>query len=49
MGFAWAWPRLRARDVEATLAALVYGILAWVVMHWVVLDYFSPAPPTYTV
>ncbi len=47
--FSWAWPALRARGVEATLAALFYGILAWVVMHNVVLALFSPAPPTYTV
>ena len=40
---------LRARSIEATLAALFYGVLAWVVMHNVVLALFSPAPPTYTV
>jgi hypothetical protein len=47
--FAWLWPALRARHIEATLAALFYGIFAWIVMHCVVLALFSPAPPTYTV
>jgi hypothetical protein len=47
--FALIWPALRARSIEATLAALFYGIFAWVVMHNVVLALFSPAPPTYTV
>ncbi|HEY4338573.1 MAG TPA: hypothetical protein VGM97_01360 [Steroidobacteraceae bacterium] len=47
--FAMIWPALRARSIEATLAALFYGIFAWVFMHNVVLALFSPAPPTYTV
>jgi len=47
--FALIWPALRARSIEATLAALFYGIFAWVVMHNVILALFSPAPPTYTV
>ena len=47
--FALIWPALRARCIEATLAALFYGIFAWVVMHNVVLALFSPAPPSYTV
>jgi hypothetical protein len=47
--FALIWPALRARSIEATLAALFYGIFAWIVMHNVVLALFSPAPPTYTV
>lgn len=46
--FAYLWPALRARSIEATLAALFYGIFAWVVMHNVVLALFSPAPPGYT-
>ncbi len=46
--FAYLWPALRARSIEATLAALFYGVFAWVVMHNVVLALFSPAPPTYT-
>lgn len=47
--FALLWPPLRARGIEATLAALFFGIFAWIVMHNVVLALFSPAPPTYTV
>jgi hypothetical protein len=47
--FAFLWPALRARSIEATLAALFYGVFAWVVMHNVVLALFSPAPPSYTV
>jgi hypothetical protein len=47
--FALIWPALKARSIEATLAALFYGIFAWVVMHDVVLALFSPAPPSYTV
>ena len=47
--FALIWPALRARCIEATLAALFYGIFAWVFMHNVVLALFSPAPPAYTV
>jgi len=31
--FAWAWPWLRQRGIEATLAAMGYAVLAWVVMH----------------
>ncbi len=49
IGFALIWPALRARSIEATLAALFYGIFAWIIMHNVVLALFSPAPPTYTV
>ncbi len=47
--FALIWPALRARSIEATLAALFYGVFAWVFMHNVLLALFSPAPPTYTV
>lgn len=47
--FALIWPALRARSIEATLAALFFGIFAWIIMHTVVLELFSPAPPTYTV
>lgn len=48
VGFAFLWPSLKARGIEATLAALIYGILAWIIMHNVLLALFSPAPPTYT-
>ena len=47
--FALIWPALRARRIEATLAALVFGIFAWIVMHNLLLAAFSPAPPSYTV
>lgn len=46
--FAFIWPALRARGIEATLAALFYGVFAWVFMHNVLLALFSPAPPSYT-
>jgi hypothetical protein len=46
--FAFIWPALRTRSIEATLAALFYGVFAWVFMHNVVLALFSPAPPSYT-
>jgi hypothetical protein len=48
VGFACLWPSLKARDIEATLAALFYGVFAWILMHNVLLAWFSPAPPTYT-
>lgn len=47
--FSVSWPALRKRQIEATLAALCFGILAWVVMHNIVLAIFSPNPSTYTV
>jgi hypothetical protein len=31
--FALIWPSLRRRGVEATLAALFYAVIAWIVMH----------------
>ena len=31
--FAWMWPYLRKRGCEATLVALFYAVIAWVVMH----------------
>jgi hypothetical protein len=46
--FALIWPMLKARKVEATLAGLVYGVFAWVVMHNGLLNTFSPNPPPYT-
>ena len=33
VGFALIWPALRRRGIEATLAALFYAVLAWIVMH----------------
>ena len=31
--FALIWPSFRRREVEATLVALFYAVLAWIVMH----------------
>ena len=33
VGFALAWPALRRRGIEATLAALAYAVIAWIAMH----------------
>jgi hypothetical protein len=33
IAFAFAWPALRRRGIEATLAALFYAVIAWIVMH----------------
>ena len=33
VGFALMWPALRRRGIEATLAALFYAVVAWIVMH----------------
>jgi len=49
VGFAYLWPTLRTWRIEATLAALFYGVFAWIIMHVLVLAWFSPAPPVYTV
>ena len=48
MLFALTWPFVAAR-VEATLAGLFLGIVAWLVMHVIILAIFSPDPPVYTV
>lgn len=48
VAFAICWPRLRLAAIEATLAGLGFGVVAWIVMHNVVLALFSPAPPVYT-
>lgn len=31
--FSWVWPFFRDRGYEATLVALFYAVLAWIVMH----------------
>jgi hypothetical protein len=31
--FAWIWPHFRKRGYEATLVALFFAVLAWIVMH----------------
>lgn len=47
--FAWIWPHLRQRGYEATLVALFYAVIAWIVMHAAILfasdnhpDYHDP-------
>jgi chromate transport protein ChrA len=47
--FAWLWPRFRERGYEATLIALFYAVIAWIVMHAAIMlasdnhpDYFDP-------
>lgn len=47
--FAWIWPYFRKRDYEATLVALLYAVLAWIVMHVAIViasdnhpDYLDP-------
>ena len=44
--FAFIWPFLRARRIEATLAALFYAVLAWVVMHLAIMA-VSTSHPNY--
>lgn len=47
--FAWAWPWFRDRGYEATLIALFYAVLAWIVMHAAIMivsdnhpNYYDP-------
>ena len=47
--FAFIWPSFRRRGIEATLVALFYAVLAWIVMHVAIAlassnhpDYFDP-------
>jgi hypothetical protein len=47
--FAWIWPHLRKRGYEATLVALFYAVVAWIVMHVAIMlasnnhpDYYDP-------
>lgn len=47
--FAWIWPWFRKRGYEATLIALFYAVLAWIVMHAAIMiasddhpDYYDP-------
>jgi len=44
--FAFIWPFLRARRVEATLAALFYAVVAWIVMHLAIMA-VSTSHPNY--
>ncbi|TCF98772.1 hypothetical protein BZM26_23030 [Paraburkholderia strydomiana] len=48
--FAAIWPYFRRRGVEATLVALGYAVLAWIVMHVAIMiasdnhpNYYDPA------
>lgn len=47
--FAWIWPWFRERGYEATLVALFYAVVAWIVMHVAIMiasdnhpDYYDP-------
>ena len=47
--FAYLWPAFRSRGYEATLVALFYAVLIWIVMHAAIMiagtnhpDYFDP-------
>ncbi len=46
--FAFIWQFLTKPRIEATLAALLFGAIAWAVTHLVVLAIFSTEPPVYT-
>jgi hypothetical protein len=45
--FAWMWPHFRKRGYEATLVALFYAVVAWIVMH-VAIMIASDNHPDYT-
>jgi hypothetical protein len=47
VGFALLWPALRRRGIEATLAALFYAVIAWIVMH-VAIALAGDNHPNYT-
>jgi hypothetical protein len=47
--FAYVWPYFRRRGLEATLVALPYAMIAWVVMHVAIMlasanhpNYYDP-------
>ena len=47
--FAYLWPSLHRRGYEATLVALVYAVIIWIVMHAAIMvatsdhpNYFDP-------
>jgi len=46
VGFALIWPTMRRRRVEATLAALAWAVIAWVVMH-AAISLVSSSHPNY--
>ncbi|MEB0118269.1 hypothetical protein QN395_17385 [Undibacterium sp. RTI2.2] len=47
MLFALIWPALRLPGIEASLAAVFYALLAWIIMH-VAITLISDAHPDYT-
>jgi hypothetical protein len=49
VAFAYLWPHFRRRGYEATLIALFYAVVIWIVMHAAIMvatndhpDYFDP-------
>ena len=44
--FALVWPYFRRRNIEATLVALFYAVIAWIVMH-VAIMIAGPNHPNY--
>lgn len=42
--FAALWPILRGRRIEATLAALFYAVIAWIVMHLAIMAVSASHP-----
>jgi len=44
--FAFIWPGLRRRGIEASLAAMFYAVIAWIVMH-VAIAVVSSNHPNY--
>lgn len=42
--FALIWPFFRRRGIEATLLALIYAVIAWIVMHVAIITVSSNHP-----
>ena len=45
--FAYLWPRFHRRGVEATLAAMIYAVVIWTVMHAAIMIATSDHPNYY--
>lgn len=45
--FAWIWPFWRDRGYEATLVALFYAVIAWIVMHAAIMIVSNSHPNYY--
>ena len=45
--FALIWPSFRRRNIEATLVALFYAVVAWIVMHAAIMVVSSNHPNYY--